>query len=282
MKNDLPLKPRVVPPGQGLAWLLYSFALIRLQPGRLLLMVVLLQLLMGLTQVPLVGVLLVLSVPALTAGLLQAFHSTAAGQRPAPSLLFVPLTSRNHLGRLFGLGGLMFLVGVISVAMMLPSDNAMLDPDLLSRIERGDVEALAAVDIESLQHLVLAFIVGLGISGTISFMTIPLVWFEDRKLTEAIVIGLKAMVINWKPFLVMTLCMAGVLVPVSLVAGFLFAMASSAGAFSMLFMAGVMMLVLAFQLLLFGTQYCSYREIFGIESDSEPQVDSTDDSQLVA
>jgi hypothetical protein len=42
-----------------------------------------------------------------------------------------------------------------------------------------------------------------------------------------------------------------------------------------------MILMLAFQMLLFGTQYCSFRDIFGMEDSPEPP-DSEDDSQLVA
>lgn len=261
--------------------MLQSLALMRAQPGRLLLMVVLLQLIMGLTQVPLIGLLLIFSVPALSAGLLQAFHVTAQGGQPAPSLLFVPLTSRGHAGRLFGLGGLMFLVGMISVSLFLPADNALMDPDLLSRIEQGDAEALSALDMESVRGVIIALFVGLAVSGTLSFMTIPLVWFHDRKLGEALIEGLRALVVNWKPFLVLGLCLAGLLFPVSLVAGLLFAAAPGAGAFSLIVMAVVMLLVLAFQLLLFGTQYCAFRDIFRVEV--QPTIpDSQDDNQLVA
>jgi hypothetical protein len=281
LNNNEQQKYRIVAPRQGIAWLVQSLTLMRMQPGRLLLMVVLLQLIMGLTQIPVIGFLLILSVPALTAGLLQAFHVTAQGNRPAPSLLFVPLTSRGHTGRFFGMGALMFLVGIISVSLLMPAESALLDPELLTRIEQGDVEALSALDMESLRGMVFAFIIGLAISGTLSFMTIPLVWFSDRKLGAALSEGLKALFANWKPFLVLSLCLAGVLFPVSLVAGILFAVASSAGAFSLLVMAVVMLLVLAFQLLLFGTQYCAFRDIFRFETGPAPS-EPEDESQLVA
>lgn len=281
MNDELREQINLVPPRQGLAWLLQSLALMRAQSGRLFLMVVLLQLIMGLTQVPLIGFLLILSVPALTAGLLQGFHVTALGGRPAPSLLFVPLTSKGYAGRLFGLGALMFLVGIMIVALLLPADSVLTDPELLSRIEQGDVEALSALNVDSLRSMVFAFLIGLSISGTLSFMTIPLVWFQDRKLGPALVIGLKALAINWKPFLVLGLGLAGLLIPVSLVAGILFTTASSGGVFSMLVMAVVMLLVLGFQLLLFGTQYCSFRDVFRLQAGAE-SARPPDDSQLVA
>lgn len=281
MNDETRQQMKLVPFRNGLAWLMQSLALMRAQTGRLLLMVVLLQLIMGLTQVPLIGFLLILSVPALTAGLLQGFHVTAQGGRPAPSLLFVPLTSKGYAGRLFGLGALMFLVGIICVAMLLPADSALTDPELISRIEQGDVEALSALDMDSVRSMIFAFLIGLSISGTLSFMTIPLVWFQNRKLGPAIAVGLKALVVNWKPFLVLGLGLAALLIPVSLMAGALFAFAGGGGVFSMLAMAVVMLLVLAFQLLLFGTQYCSFRDVFRMEVDSELDGPA-DDSQLVA
>lgn len=281
MNDEIHQQIKTVPPRHGLAWLTQSLALIRAQSGRLLLMVVLLQLIMGLTQVPLIGLLLLLSVPALTAGLLQGFHVTALGGRPVPSLLFVPLTSKGHAGRLFGLGAVMFLIGITCVALLLPADSMLTDPELISRIEQGDTEALAALDVDSVRSMVFAFLVGLSITGTLSFMTIPLVWFQDRKLGPAIIIGLKALIVNWKPFLVLSLGLAGLLIPVSLVAGVLFATASSGGVFSMLVMAVVMLLVLGFQLLLFGTQYCAFRDVFRFEAGTEA-ARPEDDSQLVA
>ena len=74
-----------MPFAQGLAWLLQSLALIRMQPGRLLLIAVLMQLMLGLTRLPLIGFLVILAVPALTAGILEAFHVTARGGPPGPA-----------------------------------------------------------------------------------------------------------------------------------------------------------------------------------------------------
>jgi hypothetical protein len=278
---DIRSRSGAVAPRQGIAWLFQSLALVRAQPGRLLLMAVLLQIIMGLTQVPLVGILLLLSVPALSAGLLQAFHVTAQGGVPSPGLLFAALTSRDHTGRLLGMGALMLLIGIVSVAVMLPTDDAMLDPELLSRIEQGDLDAVAAIDMETLRAMVVAFLVGLSISGTLSYMTVPLIWFGDRKLGAALAEGLRALVVNWKAFLVLGLGLVGLMVPVSLVAGVLFTYADSAGPFSMLIMAVVLLLVLAFQLLLFGTQYCAFRDVFGVGSKPEPPG-SGDEGQLVA
>jgi hypothetical protein len=108
-----------------------------------------------------------------------------------------------------------------------------------------------------------------------------LIWFNDRKLGVALVDGLRALFVNWKPFLVLGLGMAALLVPVVLLAGILVSFAGSTGLLSVILMGLVMILLLAFQLILFATQYCAFRDIFGLESESAPTA-GTDDSQLVA
>jgi len=275
------LKVRVVPPRNGIAWLVQSLALLRAQPGRLLFIAVLLQIMMGLTQVPMVGFLLILSVPALSAGVLQAIRVTAEGGRPTPTLLFSPLLSGSHTGRLLSLGALMFAVGILTASLFLSGSEAVFDPDLLARIERGEIEALSELDQSTLQRLVIAFLIGISVSGTLSYMSIPLIWFHDRKLGAALAGGLRALFANWKPFMVLGLAMVGVLVPVVLLAGMLISLAGSNGVLSIFLIGLVMILLLAFQLILFATQYCAFGDIFGLESGSAPPA-GADDSQLVA
>lgn len=272
---------RVVSARHGLAWIAQSITLLRARPGRLLLMVVMLQLVMGLTQIPLLGFFLLISVPALTAGLLQAFLVTAEGGQPTLNLLVRPLMSGSHSARLLILGALIFVVGVMTVALILPSSETLMDQELLSRIEQGDVEALGSLDQDALRSMVMAFLIGISVSGTLSYMTIPLIWFHDRKLGAALVEGLRALFSNWKPFLVLGLGLGALLIPVSLVAALLFTVAGSAGAFSIVVMGLVMMLVLAFQLILFGTQFCAFRDIFGIQSQASDSQ-SDDSGQLLA
>jgi len=275
------MKVRVVPSRHGIAWLVQSMALLRAQPGRLLFLAVLLQIMMGLTQVPLVGFLLILSVPALSAGVLQAFRVTDEGGRPAPALLFSPLFSGSHTGRLLLLGALMFAVGILTAALFLSGNEAVLDPELLARIEQGDIEALSVLDQDTLHRMVIAFMIGISVSGTLSYMTIPLIWFHDRKLGAALSEGLRALFANWKPFMLLGLGMAALLVPVVLLAGILVSFAGSAGLLSIILMGLVMILLLTFQLILFATQYCAFRDIFDLESESIPPG-ASDDSQLVA
>ena len=73
--------PARLPAARGLHWLQGGVALLRARPARILLLGVVFQLWLGLSQVPVLGLLVVLSVPALTAGLLQAFDSIVRGEK---------------------------------------------------------------------------------------------------------------------------------------------------------------------------------------------------------
>lgn len=281
MDRDPTAGPRLVPSSRGFAWLVQSLALIRLQAGRLLLIGVLMQLILGLSQLPLIGLLIIISVPGLTAGLLEAFHVTARGGAPDIRLLFKPLTSSAHSGRLFAMGALVFTVGVLCISLLLSGNEQLFDPALMERIEQGDVNAISSLNQEAVGRIALALLVGVAVSGTLSYFTIPLIWFGNRKLGTALALGLKGLVVNWRPFLLLGIGLALVLVPLGLVSAILVSVAASGGGLSVLIMGLIMLLLMLFQLLLFGTQYCAYRDIFGVEEPAAPAA-GEDDSQLLA
>lgn len=280
MNAPRPGDPRRVPAGNGFGWLARSLGLLRMQTARLLLLALLMQLILGLTQLPLLGLLIVLSVPGLTAGLLEAFLVTARGGRPALSLLFAPLASGRHTGRLLAMGALVFAIGVLCISAMLSGSEQLMDPAVLERIEQGDIEAMAALNQESLGRMVLAFVVGIAISGTLSYFTIPLIWFHDRKLGAALGLGLKGLLVNWKPFLALSLGLLLLFLPIAVVSGALFSLVTAGGLASALVMGLIMVLLLLFQMMLFGTQFCAFSDIFGLPAQAPPAAE--DDSQLVA
>jgi hypothetical protein len=276
-------KIRVLPGRHGLAWMMQSLLLMRAQPARLLFLAVLLQLLLGLTRIPLLGLLIVIAVPALTAGLLQAFGEVAAGRPATSAALFAPMASGPRTGRLMAMGAVLFAVGILSVSLVLSGSTDLLDAELLARLEQGDMEAVAMLDPDLIMRFALAIAVGVSISGTLSFLAIPLVWFNDSKLGAAFLSGLQALLMNWKPYTVLALAMTAILIPIALAIAVLFQAAGSAGVFAFILLGVIMLLALAFQMLVFGTQYCSYRDIYGIKPDpSDPPGSDQDDTQLLA
>lgn len=281
MQTERNQPPAARPFSHGFAWLLQSLALMRRQTGRLLLIAVVMQVILGMTQVPVIGFLIVISVPGLSAGVLQAFDVTMKGGNPGLNLLFRPLLSGPHSGRLFLMGALVFAIGILSISLVLSGSEQLLDPDLMARIEQGDVDAIMQLDQEALGKMVMAFLIGIAISGTLSYFTVPLIWFRDQKLGPALSLGIKALFVNWQAFLMLALGLVAILVPVAIVSGILFGLASGGGLLSVILMGGVMILLLGFQMILFGTQYCAFRDVFGEGEAPEPQAPG-DDSQLVA
>ena len=270
---------KVLPGSSGFAWLTQSLALLRLQAGRLLFIAVLMQIILSLVQVPILGLLVLLSVPALNAGILEAFHVTRQGGMPAVSLLFAALVSNRHRGRFFAMGALILAVSIVCVSIVLGSTTEI-DEALLLRLQQGDMAALEELDPMFMTRLMASFLLSVAISGTMTFFSIPLVWFQDRKLGRSIAEGLRALVANWKPMLVLGLALVVVFVPFAVLMMLFMQLAVLGGIAGTLGMGLVMILLLLFQLLLFGTQYCSFREIFELETRPEEPVES--DGQLVA
>jgi len=277
------MKIKVLPARRGLGWLAQSFVLIRAQLGRLLFLVVLLQLILGLTRLPVLGLFIIMVMPALSAGLLQAIRQVANGRRPTAGVLFAPLVAGQRTGRLLLLGALMFVVGILSVGLLLSGSESLLDPDLLAQIEQGDMEAVTALDPDLISRVLLAIVVGVSISGTLSFLAIPLLWFGDQKLGMALIGGLRAMFLNWRPFTILAIGLMALLIPVGVAMAVLFQLAGSSGGLSFLLLGGIMLIALIFQLAVFATQFCSYREIYGLDVDAEVSGgDAAGDHQLLA
>lgn len=280
MPPDAASAPRRVPAGHGFAWLAQSLSLLRLQAGRLLLIGVLMQLILGLSQVPVIQLLIVISVPGLTAGLLEAFHVAARGGQPDIRLLFKPLTSGTHSGRLFAMGILVFAVGVICMSLLLSGNEEALSPALMERLEQRDVSAVDLLDQGLLGRMLLAVGVGVAVSGTLSYFAIPLIWFGNCKLGSALAVGLRGLFVNWRPFLLLGCGLVLLLLGLAGAIAVLLSLSGTGGVLGVLTFGFVMLLLMLFQLMLFGTQYCAYRDIFGIADP--PTTPLADDGQLLA
>lgn len=260
---------------RGLVWLRAGIALLRREPARLLLMGMLMQLLLTLSQAPSLGLLVVLCVPALTAGLLQALRVTRFGGRPAVLTLFAAFGGSGRLWRLLMLGGLMLAGGMLAVSMILAGQVQTLDPDLVRRIEAGDVSALQQIDPAVIRRLALALIAGMALTGIVGYFAIPLVWFRDAPLGAAIMLGLKALFANWRPFLSLGVLLAVLTIPVGLLAAMLFGLAGAGGGFGAVFVVLAMIVVLAYQLVLFATQFVAFEDVFGDEG-ADPDGEAGD------
>jgi hypothetical protein len=273
---------RSVPAARGVAWLSEAAGLIRRQPARLMLLGLVLQFLMGFSQVGILALVLILTIPAFTAGMMAAMRLAEHGSRPPLAALFAAFMSGGKLGRLVALGAIMLAGGMLAVMLVLSGSLAALDPGVLARLESGDVSVLEAIDPGLRQRLMLSMLAGLLVSASVSYFAVPLIWFGDQPLGRAIALGLLGMLRNWRPFFVLGLLIAALGLPVALLTAIVFSAAAAGSPASSVLSVLMLLIVVVFQLILFGTQYCAFRDVFGVVRPREAEDRPEPGDQLVA
>lgn len=269
-----------LPAARGLAWISGSWELIRRQPLRLLLIGLFFQFFLGFTQSSALGVVVILCLPVLTAGMLHAFFIVEHADKPTLGVLFLPFTRGESVGRLILLGASVLVIGLLVMSAIMAGQVAGLDPEIISRIEQGDLEALQLIDPQVMQDAVMAMAIGAAVSGCITYFAVPLIWFRKQAMGSAVITGLKALGRNWRPLLMLGVFLAIVSVPIVLLFGSFYLSALSGGAASSWLAFLLLVLGPLFQLLLFGTQYLAFRDIFGLGAAKEAPGKPSDDQLL--
>lgn len=270
-----------VPAARGLAWLSGSWELVKRQPLRLLLISLFFQFFLSFSQADAFGLLVILCLPVLSAGMLHAFRVVECGEKPLMTVLFVPLTTKGSVSRLLLLGALVMVLGILVVSMVLAGQLMDVDPEVLIQIEQGNLEALQLIDPQILENTIVAMAIAAAISGSISYFSVPLIWFKKQAVAVAVIVGLRAMARNWRPLLVIGLVLGLLAVPMVLLFGSFYLSALSGGTASILLTFLLLLLGPLFQLLLFGTQYLAFRDIFGMDEPATSTGKKAAD-QLVA
>lgn len=269
------------PAARGLAWVAGSWGLVKRQPIRLLLISLFLQFFLSFSQAGVVGLLVILCLPVLTAGMLHAFYSVERGEKPNLTILFMPFTSTKALTTLLLLGAVVMVLGFLAITLVMSGQVMNIDTEVLGRIEQGDLDALQLIDPKIMQNAIFAMAIGAAISGTITYFAVPLIWYKKQGVRSAITVGLKALARNWRPLLVIGALLGALAVPIGLLLGSFYLSSLSGGTASPVLAFLILLLGPIFQLLLFGTQYLAFRDIFGLDSNSGAKNTSKDD-QLVA
>jgi hypothetical protein len=280
--NDQPTQPiRKLPAARGLAWVSSSWELIRRQPLRLMLISLFFQFFLSFSQVDVVGLLVVLCLPVFSAGMLHAFFLVERGEKPMLAVLFMPFIEKRGVGQLLLLGGLVMVLALLIISLILAGQIVDIDPEIISRIEKGDLEALQFIDPKLMENAVFAMAIGAAVSGSITYFAIPLIWFKKQGMGGAVIMGLKALGRNWRPLLVIGVLLGLLAVPMVLLFGSFYLSALSDGVASRWL--GFLLLILGpmFQLMLFGTQYLAFRDIFGLDETTTDHREKEAD-QLVA
>jgi len=281
MSEREPLNIRKLPAARGLAWVSGSWHLFKRQPLRLLLVSLFFQFFLGFSQADVFGLLVILCLPVLSAGMLHAFSMVERGEKPILAVLFMPFIARKGVGQLLLLGGVVMVLGLLVVSLVLAGQLVGIDPEVLSRIEQGDLEAIQLIDPQIMESAVLAMAIGAAISGSITYFSVPLIWFRQLGMGGAVIVGLRALLRNWKPLLMIGVLLGLLAVPIILLFGsfYLSAMGNENASSLLAFL--LLLLGPMFQLLLFGTQYLAFRDIFGLDEGAGDHIKKADD-QLVA
>jgi len=280
--SNSPSQPiRKMPAARGLAWVTGSWAMIKRQPLRLLLISLLFQFLLSFSQANALGLVVILCLPLLSAGLLQAFFLVERGEKPLLAVLFMPFMAGKSVSQLLLLGAIVMALGLLVMSLVLAGQMVDLDPELLKRIEQGDIDALQLVDPAVVENAVIAMAIGAAVSGSITYFSVPLIWFNKQGLGSALIMGLRALGRNWQPLLVIGALLALLAVPIILMFGTFYMSAINDGTASIWLGALVLLIGPVFQLLLFGTQYLAFKDIFGMDDAVDGSVKKAPD-QLVA
>lgn len=275
---------RKLPALRGLAWVSGSWNLVRRQPVRLLLISLFFQFFLSFSQADILGLLVILCLPALSAGMLHAFYIVEHGKKPMLAVLFLPFTAKNSISRLLLLGGALLVLGLLLVSLILAGQVVDIDPQIISRIEQGDLDALQFIDPKVLESAVHAMVIAAAVIGSISYFSVPLIWFKKQATGESVILGLRALGRNWKPLLVLGGLLGILAIPIAILfASFYLSVVSEGTASSWL---ALVLLIIGplFQLLLFGTQYLAFRDVFGLDEAEAGAVGGGENKkdQLVA
>jgi len=280
MVDKAPLNIRKLPAARGIAWVAGSWDLVKRQPLRLMLISLFFQFILSFSQTGALGLVVILCLPVMSAGLLHAFFLVEHGGKPMVAVLFMPFTAKDKIGSLLLLGAVSMVLALLVVSLVVAGQVLEIDPDVITRIEQGDMEALQLIDPQVMESAVLAMALGAVISGTMTYFAVPLIWFRKRAMGSALIAGLKALASNWKPLLVIGLFLGLLAVPIGLMFGYFYVSALSTGSGSTLVAILLLLIGPMFQLLLFGTQYLAFRDIFGLDDVILPVEKKGD--QLVA
>lgn len=233
--------------------------------------------------IPVLGqIILVLFTPLLTAGVLAAFDLLAGGRKPHPLTLFKGWQDPARRTGLL-LVGSFSLIGSMLAAMVLVGwlsaqvdpaqlEAAMASPETLAQVLSGVSLGGGLLLAALLFSLVLAAI----------YFAIPLVMFDRWPTLRALTTSLKAVLINWAAFLGFGLAFMVFAAALGLILVLIVSVVSLAlGAFGQYLSQVIFLIMTMFvQILMAGTQYLAFCQIFGWSPEGEPPGPANDEEVI--
>ena len=255
---------------RGKAWLLEGSDLFARSPVSFLLFGLLLQMLTLLLAIPVIGVLTVLVLPILIAGALSASRQLDSGNQVQLGGFFALFSDNVARRPLLTLGLINLLLGVLASLVLASSLATIADSNLLELMQSGDPQVLASIDLSPLFRLVLELSLVLSLVTALNFFAVPLVAFRQVAPLQAMLISIKACLVNWVPLLVYGLAIMVFFIVVALmfmlVATLVVMLFGGSAVASQIMTALTIPALIAIQMILLCAQYLAYRDIFSAQS----------------
>jgi len=208
------MEVRFVPALNGWKWLVEAFALFRKDPGVWVGIVILLYVVLTLlVRVPVLGVVVVLFVPALLAGMMQGCRALESGERLKVAHLFSGF--QKNPGALVTLGGVS-LVGNLGLLMLLTAMSGDAVTEVMKGTASGAADPAAAEAIlraapSILRAALVVMVLSLPLLMALWFAPL-LVHFDGLRPGRALFVSLWACWKNPLPFLVYGLAVLSAMV----------------------------------------------------------------------
>ncbi len=192
------MNTRSVAAGHGWQWIVEGFRIFRKQPLTWIVLGITVAVISFGAVVPIIGMLVILLLPALVAGLMLACDTTAQDGEPKFSQLFAAF--KTHAGSLITVGGVFLIGNIITGSIMLgiAGNEALL---VILGKTSGDIETMRIAMRSLLQGVAVGLAAFLPILMAIWFAPLLIV-FENMAPAAAMKLSFAASWQNMMPFLV--------------------------------------------------------------------------------
>lgn len=233
--------------------------------------------------IPIVGQLAVMLItPLLTAGAIAAFTQVSAGRRPAPTMLFAAWGRPDLRNRLFALGAFGILGSLLALLVVAAWLSGQVTPDQIQAAQQSPQAMAEMLEQISLGPMLLVAAAMLAMVMAAMYFAIPLVMFHHITTARALTTSLRAVVSNWSAFLGFGLVVIAMVVALGLVFGIVMVTLSVAlgTAAQMIAQVVFMLVAMLVQVLMAGTQWVAFTNIFGSPGENRDEPEEPDDQLL--
>ena len=252
-----------LPARAGWLWVQQGFGLFRQQPGSLFTLFLAYLFLMLLVSVlPLLGqVAQVVLMPVFSIAFMQASLAIEQKQRIRPKLLFSGFV-KPALPALLGLGGLYLLAGLLAIGA-----SALADGGMFWKLASGQIDPKA--ELAQSANIGAGFLIAALVyipAAMAFFFAAPLIFWKHMSLGKALFFSFFATIKALKAFIVFGLSWFAICMLVSQLVMLVFGLSETA-------VMVMLPLWITMMVILQGSFYSAYRQIFGSPESPSPTID---------